>query len=162
MAKEPEKPKRDLALSLESAHRLRAFLAPLEVLPDVIESALDAEGRKTAADAAIRGLENQKVILEREVASLTEKTNEARKAADAYIAQAAKDQRAAEEALRTTEAQAASVAARLSTDRRLQEKELDDEQARRVHEREQEIATLDGRVSNLKAELDALLKRLGG
>jgi hypothetical protein len=160
-AKEPEKPKRDLALSLESAHRLRTFLAPLDGLPDVIEAALEAETRQKAADAAVRGLENQRVVLTGEITSLEDKAQQARLAADTYIAQAAKDQRAAEEALRTTEAQAASVAARLSTDRRLQEKELDDEQATRVHEREQEIARIEGLYSNVKAKYDAFRASIG-
>lgn len=166
MAQKPtdkaETPKRDLGVDLESAHRLWAFLAPFQALPDVILGAIDAEQRVVAAAKALEGLNAQKAVLEGEIASLTTKAEEARTESDKLIREANQRTAVAQQRALKAEQESGERLAKLATDARVQEKALEDAHAAAVHEREQAIARLDGRVTTLKAELDALLKRLGG
>lgn len=129
---------------------------PFERVLEVLRLAKDTQGQAIRLTAEVRGLTEQKALLERDIASLGDKAQLARVDADRFIAQAAADQRAAAERMNEAVLEAARVGAQLTTEARERERALDAEHQKRRVEREQEVARLDGQVSTLTASLKAL------
>jgi chromosome segregation ATPase len=158
--KEPVAPKRNLASDLEAGLAIKARFESLLALPDVIAGALEAEGRAAAAEKAVAGLDQRKALLELEVIGLQEKVTLARADADRLIGEAAQQQQGAQaraqQALREVEATLQAT----STRQRQETKALEDAHAARVHEMAQEIAHLEGQLTRLAAQKDALRKQL--
>lgn len=161
MAKETTAPKRDLGADYEAALKLRAFLAPLMTAPEIMEAALQAEGRVKAAEVQRQGLTESQALLERDLSLLRDKVNAAQADAERDVNAAVAATREAQDRQRQAEQQTAARIAALTTALREAEQGKDAEHARLAHERQQELAYLDGRIKALTAERQKALERLG-